>query len=434
MAADPNQQADALQALLADAQAKIAPRIAFRLWDGRTIPADAAPDAPAIGFNDPGAVSRLIRRPKLDTLLRLHLAGRIDFLNGDLFDFAERRPDGKIGPRLKSLDRGRIWRAARAFVFAPGGDPLVDPNRTPRAGGTDGSEETNKANVAHHYDVSNDFYRLFLDERMVYTCAYFDGWHDDLARAQVDKLDMICRKLRLRPGERLLDIGSGWGALLIHAAERYGVTGVGVTLSEEQAALARTRIAEAGLADKIEIRLADYASLDETFDKIASIGMFEHVGLKNHDAYFRAVHRLLRPRGLYLHHAIARRGRRSMREFRARRPEAQAIVRYIFPGGELDHIGLSAQNLDAHGFEVHDVENWRLHYARTTKMWAKRLRARREEAVTEVGEALTRAWEMYLAGVSLSFSRGSLHVYQTLASRRDRGAVELPPTRADLYR
>jgi cyclopropane-fatty-acyl-phospholipid synthase len=433
MKADDSSQADALHALLADIQAKAAPRIAFRLWDGRTIPGDAA-DAPTIAFNDPGAVTRLIRRPKLDTFLRLHLSGRIDLSNGTLFDFAERRPEGKPGRFLKSLDRGRIVAALRAFAFAPGGPALPEPGRAEGAGSRAGTEDANRANVQHHYDVSNDFYRLFLDERMVYTCAYFDGWHDDLDRAQADKLEMICRKLRLAPGERMLDIGSGWGALLIHAATHHGVTGLGVTLSEEQAKLSRARIAEAGLADRIEIRLADYQSLDDSFDKIASIGMFEHVGLRNHESYFRAVHRLLRPRGLYLHHAITRRARRTMREFRAKRPEAEAIVRYIFPGGELDHIGLSAQNLEAHGFEVHDVENWRLHYARTTRMWAERLRARRDEAVGIAGEELTRAWELYLAGVSLSFSRGGLTIFQTLASKRDKGAEAAPPSRRDLYR
>jgi cyclopropane-fatty-acyl-phospholipid synthase len=428
-----NVRATALAAVLEEVCAKVAPRLAFRLWDGRKIPPSAPDGAPAIAINDAGAVARLLRRPKLDTFLRLYLAGRIEFIHGDLFDIAERRPEGKPGRLLRTLDRGTILRALKAFAFCPGGAPLILPGSPSNGEARDGTAATNQANVAHHYDVSNAFYRLFLDERMVYTCAYFDGWHDDLDKAQADKLDMICRKLRLQPGDRMLDIGCGWGALLIHAAEHFGVTGVGVTLSEEQAALARARVAERGLAGAIDIRLVDYASLDERFDKISSIGMFEHVGLDNHEAYFRAVHRLLRPRGLYLHHAITRRAKGGDKQFRKMRPEYKALTQFIFPGGELDHIGLSAQNLERCGFEIHDVEGWREHYARTTRLWAKRLGSRREEAVAEAGEAIVRAWMLYLAGVSLAFDRGGAYIFQTLASRRSRDPSELPPTRRDLY-
>jgi cyclopropane-fatty-acyl-phospholipid synthase len=431
---DDRDQAEALAALLRELQVKVAPRLAFRLWDGRRIPADARPDEPMIAINDAGAVARLLRRPKLDTFLRLYLAGRITFENGDLFDIAERRPEGKPGRLLRSVDKGVLLRALKAFAFYPGGAPLVGPGSPGEGERRDGSAESNKANIAHHYDVSNAFYRLFLDERLVYTCAYFDGWHDDLDKAQADKLEMICRKLRLKSGERMLDIGCGWGALLIHAAEKFGISGLGVTLSEEQAALARERVAAKGLSDKVEIRLADYATLDERFDKIASIGMFEHVGIDNHATYFRAVHRLLKPRGLYLHHAITRRAKGSDRAFRKMRPEYRALTQFIFPGGELDHVGMSAANLERHGFEVHDVEGWREHYARTTRLWAKRLAARREEAVAEAGEARVRAWLLYLAGVSLAFDRGGAYIFQTLASRRTRGPADLPPTRRDLYR
>jgi cyclopropane-fatty-acyl-phospholipid synthase len=431
---DTSLQASALAALLGEVTAKVAPRLVFELWDGQRVPPSAPRDAPAIAIRDPGAVARLLRRPRLDTFLRLYLAGRIDFINGDLFDIAERRPEGKPGRLIRTLDRGVILRAIRAFAVHPGGAELVGPGSPSDGGNRDGTAESNKANIAHHYDVSNAFYRLFLDERLVYTCAYFDGWHDDLDKAQVDKLEMICRKLRLQAGERMLDIGCGWGALLIHAAEHHGISGLGVTLSEEQAALARERVAAKGLQDRVEIRLADYASLTESFDKISSIGMFEHVGIDNHAAYFRAVHRLLKPRGLYLHHAITRRAKGSDRAFRKMRPEYQALTRFIFPGGELDHIGMSAGNLERHGFEIHDVEGWREHYARTTRLWAKRLYARRAEAEAEAGEAVVRAWLIYLAGVSLAFERGGAYIFQTLASRRTRTPSTLPPTRRDLYR
>lgn len=428
-----DRQAEALAALLEDVRAKIAPRLCFRLWDGRRIPADAPEGEPRIAFNDAGAVARLLRRPKLDTFLRLHLAGRIDFENGDLLDIAERRPEGKPGRLAKTLNRGLILKALSAFAFHAGGAPLLAPASPGGGEARDGTAETNKANIAHHYDVSNDFYRLFLDERLVYTCGYFDGWHDDLAKAQADKLDMICRKLRLKPNERMLDIGCGWGALLIHAAEHYGVQGVGVTLSEEQAVLARERVAAKGLSERIDIRIADYASLDESFDKISSIGMFEHVGIDNHPAYFKAVHRLLRPRGLYLHHAITRRAKGNDRQFRKTRPEFKALTKFIFPGGELDHIGMTVGNLECNGFEVHDVEGWREHYARTTRLWARRLGARRAEAEAIAGPGVTRAWLLYLAGVSLAFERGGALIFQTVASRRTRTPSELPPSRRDLY-
>ncbi len=283
--------------------------------------------------------------------------------------------------------------------------------------------------------MSNGFYRLFLDERMVYSCAYFTEWHDDIDRAQADKLDMICRKLRLEPGERFLDIGCGWGALLIHAAKNYGVTGHGVTLSRAQFDLATRRIADAGLADRVTIELKPFGELTGTFDKVASIGMFEHVGFAHHDEYFAAVRRLLRPRGLYLHHAIARPAKKTRRAFHKGGPEYRAITRYIFPGGELDFIGHSLERLEAHRFEIHDVENWREHYGRTCRLWAERLTARMDEAVAEVGEPQARLWLLYLAGCALAFERGTVMINQTLASKRDKhlGASGLPPTRADLY-
>ena len=253
-------------------------------------------------------------------------------------------------------------------------------------------------------------------------------------RAQTDKLEHICRKLRLKPGETLLDIGCGWGALLIYAAKHYGVVGRGVSLSEEQTKLARERIRAEGLEDRITIEIKSYLELDESFDKISSIGMFEAVGLANHDAYFTAVHRLLKPGGIYLHHSITRRQRRNQRRTLHKGSEYKALVKYIFPGGEVDTIGMTAGNLEAHGFEVHDIESLREHYARTTRLWAERLQARFAEAVAEVGEPKARLWLLYLTGVSISFERRTLQIFQTVVTRRTRSPSGLPPTRADLYR
>jgi cyclopropane-fatty-acyl-phospholipid synthase len=338
---------------------------------------------------------------------------------------------------VKSLDKRLALATATKFLFVPRGGPWpLEAVRGDKAR-SDGTEATNKKNVHYHYDLSNRFYELFLDPEMVYTCAYFRDWNNDLATAQRDKLDMICRKLRLRPGESLLDIGCGWGALVCHAAKHFGVRAHGVTLAEEQFAYAREKVARLGLEDKVTLELRDYTLVEGSFDKIASIGMFEQVGEANHPTYFRTVNRLLKPGGLYLHHSIALRANAYERFRRGRgrdRAAAMAIGRYIFPGGELDHLGMSIANLELHGFEVHDVEAWREHYVRTTRLWHDRLSANRAAAEREVGSEKTRLWIAYLAVVSIAFAHGTIGIFQTLASRRVRGASRMPPTRADLYR
>lgn len=267
---------------------------------------------------------------------------------------------------------------------------------------------------------------------MVYTCAYFTDWDNTLDRAQFDKLDHVCKKLRLQPGDRLLDIGCGWGAMLIHAVKHYGVTGVGVSLSTEQTKLARERIAAEGLPDQITIEIKSYTDLDDSFDKIASIGMFEAVGQANYGTYFSAINRLLKPGGIYLHHAITRRNKKGKR-FRRKSAEHKALVKYIFPGGELDHIGMTLANLEAYGMEVHDVENLREHYGRTCRLWAERLWARFDEAKAEVSEPRARLWYFYLAGCAIAFERGTVQINQTVATKRKRGLSVLPQTRQDLY-
>ncbi len=419
--------------LLSDAHRTLDLQFGFELWDGSTIPADLPSYAMRLVIRRESVIAALVRRPNLDTVLNAYVAGLIDLRNGTLFDLADQRPQ-KAGKRLKSLSKVKALKTAYLFLRAPADMPRPLDRPREGTGARDGKPSTNKANIAYHYDVSNDFYRLFLDPEMVYTCAYFQpDWHDDLARAQRDKLDMICRKLRLKAGERLLDIGCGWGALVCHAAQHYGVKATGVTLAEEQAALAREKIARLGLQDRVEVVLKDFTQVEGEFDKISSIGMFEHVGIANHPTYFQTVHRLLRPRGLYLHHTIARRAKHSKRAFSRLRPEAKAVMRYIFPGAELDHLGMSVANLERFGFEVHDVEAWREHYQRTTRLWWENLNARRQEAEAEVGAEKTRAWLLYLAGVSLGFERGVIGVNQTLASKRTRGPSGLPPSRADLY-
>lgn len=407
----------------------------FELWDGSRVPADMDAEGLRIALA-PTALTKLLRSPRIKTVVDLYSTGEIDPRGGTIFEFAEKRPKIKSRELRKRLNKILILKSAVPLLLGvkdksdPQQEDGLDAGKV-----ADRSSGSRKDDIAFHYDVSNDFYKLFLDPEMVYTCAYFRDWSNDLATAQKDKLDMICRKLRLKPGDRMLDIGCGWGALICHAAANYGVTAVGVTLAEEQLKLARERIAERGLEDKVSVELIDYRDMKgERFDKISSIGMFEAVGLDNYDNYFQSVHRLLKPRGIYLHHAITRRGKKDLKKFRQKKPEYQALVRYIFPGGEVDHIGWTLTNLEAHGFEVHDVEAWREHYARTTRLWAENLMAVKEAAIADIGEQKYRLWLAYLCGVSLGFERGSIGIFQTVASRRTKGPSGLPPSREDLYR
>ncbi|QDG79411.1 class I SAM-dependent methyltransferase [Labrenzia sp. PHM005] len=378
------------------------------------------------------AIPSLLRRPGLKTLLELYARGEIEPRGGSLFEFADKRPSVKTKALLKKLNKRLVLGLAAKLFFAARGKDKRTTNFD--GGGAAQRSGSGQTDIAFHYNVSNDFYRLFLDPEMLYTCAYFRDWSNDLATAQKNKLEMICRKLRLQPGDRMLDIGCGWGALICYAAENYGVTAVGVTLSEEQAVLARERIKAKGLEDKVSVELKDFRAMEGEFDKISSIGMFEHVGIDHHDEYYEAVCRLLRPRGIYLHHAITRRGKKDLKTFRRKRAEYKALVRYIFPGGEVDHIGWTLTNLEAHGFEVHDVEGWREHYARTTRLWANNLMNAKDEAIAEVGEEKYRLWLAYLTGVSLGFERGTINIFQTVATKRTKGPSNMPPSREDLYK
>jgi cyclopropane-fatty-acyl-phospholipid synthase len=287
--------------------------------------------------------------------------------------------------------------------------------------------------IRSHYDISDDFFGLWLDRRRVYSCAYFRRADDTLEIAQEQKLDHICRKLRLAAGERFLDIGCGWGALVLWAAEHYGAQALGVTLSRNQHDFARARIRELGLDGRCEVRLLDYRDVPEerAFDKIASIGMFEHVGRDNLAAYFGKIARLLRPGGLLLNHGITHTvpGQRELGS-----DIGEFIDRYVFPGGELTHISVVMEALSAQGLESWDVESLRPHYAKTLWHWVERLEANRAAAVAAVGEKLYRIWRIYMAGSALGFERGWMSIYQVLAGKpASGGALELPETRDYIY-
>jgi cyclopropane-fatty-acyl-phospholipid synthase len=426
---------ESLARLLEHARERLGLDLGFVLWDGSTLPTGLPHDALAIQIADEGVIARLIRSPNRETLLLLWLAKRIDLRNGTLFDLAHLRKTKSTRDFRKALDKRLALCTLLAFLFAPGGAPLPLRGQAEERPST-GDPTENKRNISFHYDISNVFYSLWLDKEMIYTCAYCTDWDNDIDRIQQDKLEMICRKLRLKPGERMLDVGCGWGAVSMYAAQHYGVTTYGVTLSEQQAAYANEKIKRLGLGDRVRIECKDYTKVEgaDLFDKIAAIGIQEHIGIDNYPTYYKTIHRLLKRDGLFLHHANTRPSKRSDKAFRKKPSDMQMLTKYIFPGGELDHIGNTVTMLERHGFEVHDVEAWREHYQRTCKLWHDRLLGNYDAAVAEIGEVKTRLWLTYLAGCSIAFERNGAGLYQTLASKRRKGPSGLPPTRADLYR
>ncbi len=407
----------------------------LQLWDGTTIPLGRnVDDRFAISISGPGVLGSLLRRPTLETLLRHYAAGNIDLKGSDLITFVEAGRGRRIKLRGRDLNKALLLRNALPLLVTPSKSIKPSHQFTADETGRVQEQRNEKDFIQFHYDVGNDFYALFLDSEMVYSCAYFTDWNNSLDQAQVDKLDMICRKLRLQTGERFLDIGSGWGALLCHAARHYGVTAHGVTLSQAQYDATIQKIQSLGLEDQVTVELRDYATLNGQYDKIASIGMYEHIGIANYPAYFRKINDLLADRGIVLNHGITRRAKASKRKFRKIRPEKRLILKYIFPGSELDHIGHTLEAMENQGFEIHDVEGWREHYALTCRLWHQRLLERSDEAVRLVGSERCRLWLAYLAGVSLAFADGSLRIYQTVASKHaSKGPSAMPPTRADLY-
>jgi cyclopropane-fatty-acyl-phospholipid synthase len=413
---------------------RLGARVCVELWDGSVVPLgpDVVPGL-RIRIAGPGVLGSLLRRPTLTTLLRQYATGGIDLLGDDLIAFFEVMREKRSRSDYRALRKRELLGAALPFLFAPG---PKERGVHAYAGDERGLGRRDEGDfVRFHYDVGNDFYALFLDPLMQYSCAYFQDWRGDLEQAQRDKLEHICRKLRLESGERLLDIGCGWGGLVCHAAATHGVKAHGVTLSREQAEFAQRRVAELGLADRVTIELRDYADLEGTFDKVSSIGMAEHVGIANLPRYFAKIRSLLRDRGLLLNHAITRRAKKGRHAFARIRPEQRLIKRYIFPGSELDHIGHTLESMESTGFEVQDVEGLREHYARTTRLWCQRLSAREQQAIDLVGPERYRLWVAYLAGVSFAFADGSLRIFQTVATKhRAKGPSGLPPTRADLYR
>lgn len=422
----------AAKALITELGRHLQLNASVRLWDGSLTPLGPGEGPLTIAISSPGVITSILRWPTLDRVIRHYAHGHIDLEGGTLIDLGVQLSGGSPGKKLKGFNRMQIARALWPFLFGPTQKPERSREYAGDAAGTRREQAENRDFIQFHYDVGNDFYRLFLDPQMQYSCGYFTNEDVSLEQAQIDKLDMICRKLRLRPDDRFLDIGCGWGGLLLHAATNYGARAHGVTLSEAQLAFVKEQIVRRGLEGRVTVELRDYADLDGEYDKIASIGMYEHTGLANIPTYMASVRRVLAPGGLFLNHAISSPARKRRRRL-FMRPEKRAIIKYIFPGGELDDIGHTLQAMEQAGFEVQDVEAWRRHYALTTRHWCERLTARREEAVALANGELYRIWAAYLAGVSLAFSRGTLRIFQTLASRSAREPSTLPLTRTDLY-
>ncbi|MCW0182143.1 MAG: cyclopropane-fatty-acyl-phospholipid synthase family protein [Zavarzinia sp.] len=426
----------AARRLFESVASKLDGSIAVRLWDGSVIPLGPHADTRyQVVFDSAATIGRLLRRPTLENLVIHYAEGHVDLVGGDLIAFIEAAQRRRMKLKWRDLDKGTLARSLWALARAPGDLASSHVYGDDEAARVTSDQRHDQDYIRFHYDISDDFYRLFLDPEMQYSCGYFTDWSNGIEQAQVDKLDHICRKLRLKPGERFLDVGCGWGGLIAHAVRHYGVTAHGVTLSTNQHDFALRKMRDLGIADKVTIELKDYRLLTGTFDKIASIGMYEHVGIANYPDYFGKLKSLLRPGGILLNHGITRRAKADKGRFRKIRPENRLILKYIFPGSELDHIGHSVESMEAAGFEVHDVEGLREHYAQTTRLWCQRLSARRTEAVALVGEAKYRLWVAYLAGVSFAFRNGTIRLFQTVATRHRKNApLELPPTRADLYR
>ncbi|KTS79239.1 fatty acid methyltransferase [Pseudomonas oryzihabitans] len=346
------------------------------------------------------------RQLNLDTLGQAFVESRID-LEGDIQEVIE------IGDQLSQA--------------------LVGLNQTPDGVHQAHDKATDASAISYHYDLSNDFYRLWLDPELVYSCAYFKTGTEDLATAQRDKLELLCRKLRLKPGERLLDVGCGWGGLARHAAREHGVQVHGITLSREQLELGRARVAAEGLTDRVTLELLDYRDLPEDgrYDKVVSVGMFEHVGHANLPLYFRKLFAAVRPGGLVLNHGITA---LHADERAVGHGGGDFIDRYVFPNGELPHLSRAVAEMSEAGLEVVDVESLRLHYARTLDFWSAALEANLEEAARLVPAEALRIWRLYLPGCAYAFRNNWVNIHQILGNKpHGDGRTELPWSRADLY-
>ena len=388
--------------------------VGFRAYDGSTY---GPPDAPAtIVLRSPDALRRIVTAPGELGFARAYVAGDLD-LEGDVFtalELRDRLPKVKLTPT-------QLLAAARE-IGLKNLRPLPPPPQEARLRGRKHSVARDRAAVSHHYDVSNDFYRLILGPSLTYSCAVFTDDDTSLEQAQANKYELVSRKLSLREGMRLLDVGCGWGGMVLHAAQHHGVQAVGVTVSQRQVELAAKRVVEAGLAGQIDVRNQDYRLIDDgPYDAISSIGMFEHVGESRLSEYFERLYALLRPGGRLLNHGISR-----PPGGKAAISRGGFIYRYVFPDGELHEAGRVVSIMQQAGFEVRHVESLREHYAKTLRHWVANLEANWDEAVTLVGEARARIWRLYMAGSAVNFEADQTQIHQVLGVKPDNGHSGMP--------
>ena len=387
------------------------PAIAVECYDGSRIGAEDS-DATLV-VRSPKALRYALTAPGELGIARAYVSGELD-IEGDIFSalaLRDQLPDVRLG--------ASDWLELARVAGAAGLRPLPPPPEEARMHGRRHSRARDAAAIAHHYDVSNEFYRLFLGPSMTYSCGVWPTTDATLETAQATKYELVCGKLGLQPGMRLLDVGCGWGRMLIHAARYHGVDAVGVTLSHRQAEWGRRAVRDAGLENHVEIRVQDYRDVrDGPFDAISSIGMFEHVGAAQLDEYFASLFALLRPGGRLLNHGISRPAAGGTRPRFARRG---FIDRYVFPDGELHEVGSVVSRIQRAGFEARHTEGLREHYALTLRAWVRNLEASWTDAVAEVGAARARVWRLYMAASAINFEAGRTQIHQVLAVRDDRG-------------
>lgn len=411
-----------------------------KFWDGSTDHGNNPRPPFTFVLNRPAALRRMLLPPNELSIVESYLSGDVE-IEGSME--AASNLTHMIGDRLRSPLQ--VARMVALVLQLPGkaDDDLADARFPERARklGPRHTPVRDAAAIHFHYDVGNDFYKLWLDRRMVYSCAYFRSADDTLDAAQEAKLDLICRKLRLKPGERFLDVGCGWGGLVMYAAEHYGVDATGITLSENQASLAKERIEKAGLAAKCRVAIRDYRTLTEGdgYDKIASVGMVEHVGLSHLPVYFESAFRALKPGGLFLNHGIVSLGDarpKSVREkvFKKFWKADAFIDTYVFPDGKLTAADDVIAAAEATGFEVRDVESLREHYAMTLRHWVKSLEEKSREAQSMVGNHTYRVWRLYMSASANAFATAAINIIQTLLAKPDAtGKSNIPLTREDIY-
>jgi cyclopropane-fatty-acyl-phospholipid synthase len=406
--------------------------LSVELWNGDVLPlGPAARSDVRIIITSPHALARLLRSPGLMTIVEEHIAGGIQIAGGSPLEAIDRWDHMTALGLRRTLRPKALIQAAWPFLF------LRDRTEqrlsfSQRVRNKFGRGRNDEAMIKFHYDVSNEFYELFLDPQMQYSPAYFASEATSLEDAQLAKLDLICRKLELAEDDHLLDIGCGWGGLACHAAQYFGARVHGVTLSKEQLDYAQAKVQRLGLADRVKLELKDFRSIQSAgvYSKVVQVGMFEHVGVDNHDAYFGHVHHLMREGGLYLHDAITKRAPKDLKKFRSLTPYMRVINRYIFPGGELDYLGLTITNLERNGFEVRDVESMREHYYLALKNWTEALYAKQDTAIAMVGPERVRLWLLYLSMSCLGFRRGAIYDFQTVSRKRRTGLAGLRVGRA----